>query len=247
MWRKVIHVIYKWQGTDRGVTGQSSHPAPKTRLHTSSSWAGPHFWRDVNTSDTGVVLSRHTEVAFGSRVEAQGLLLKLPGLVWWEDISEQGNHQQTRHMLMRWCLWVFYMPQMFLIFLSLSVLHICNLVKSITEDETCTTQNYLWSAKSWVRVLHSLMPSDLHESLPINTACTPNSSLPAFLSTWVQHLPSTWGCSLEPPPWPTRQQLRSAHYTWSLQMESLQPGLVKHRKLVWHFKLIPVKQGSQQY
>lgn len=32
-----------------------------------------------------------------------------------------------------------------------------------------------------------------------------SSSLPAFLSIRVQHLPSTWGCSGEPPPQPTCQ------------------------------------------
>lgn len=35
-------------------------------------------------------------------------------------------------------------------FLNFSVLHICNLVERITKDETRTTQNYLWSADSWV-------------------------------------------------------------------------------------------------
>lgn len=55
---------------------------------------------------------------------------------------------------------------------------------------------------------------------------------------WVQHVPSSWGCPLEPPPQPTSQQLRSAHYTWSSQTESLQPLLLKHRKFVWYFRLI---------
>lgn len=55
---------------------------------------------------------------------------------------------------------------------------------------------------------------------------------------WVQHVPSSWGCPLEPPPQPTSQQLRSAHYTWSSQTESLQPLLLKDRKFVWYFRLI---------
>lgn len=89
-------------------------------------------------------------------------------------------------------------------FLGFSVLHTCNLVERVTDNETCTTQNYLWSAKPWVRAGHRLLPSHLHQSLPINTACSQKQLL-ASLPEWVQHLPSTWGCSLEPPapPWPT--------------------------------------------
>lgn len=37
---------------------------------------------DANTSDTRLVFSRLTGVAFGSRAEALELLLQLPGLVW---------------------------------------------------------------------------------------------------------------------------------------------------------------------
>lgn len=135
-WGEVVSIIYKLQGKARGGTEQFSHSAPKIRLHTNSTWVGLPFQRGCEHLWHQGGVCRHTEVAFGSRVAALELFLKLAGLMWWEDTSEQGNHHQTWHTLMQWCFWVFYMPQTFL---SFSVLHTCNLVERITEYETCTT------------------------------------------------------------------------------------------------------------
>lgn len=154
IWREVV---INYREKDWGVTEQFSHPTPKIRFHTNSTSAGLPSWQGCEHPWHQWRFSRHTEVAFESRVEALELL-KLPGLVG--EKSKVTTNRPSIH----WCddvcesstfLKCFY-------FLNFSVLHICNLVERITKDETCTTQNYLWSAGSWVRVLHSLMPSELH-------------------------------------------------------------------------------------
>lgn len=223
MWREVISVIYKWQGKDRGVTEQFSHPTPKNRLHTKSTWAGLPFWQGCEHlwHQRGVW---HTHLrkqlrlqnswsyldSCGEKMHQSKVTTNRHGLCWCDHLCDSST-----------CLKCFY-------FLSFSVLHICNLIERITEDETCTTRNHLWAAKSWVRVQHCLMPSDLH-CISSNKQGLYSKAAPCRPS-WrfeCSICPSTWGCSLQPPPHPCAQQLTSAHCTGSLQMESFQPVLVK--------------------